>query len=308
LITRCLRDRARRAITTVTLIAGFAGSLAFPAGHLIAEAAGWQAATTAAALAVSLIAAPLTWTGARQLEAARAADPGSRANSPSAETGSPASDGGERPRRPGFLAGWRARLAAGRWGDPVFAFLAMGLATVALSHGAVIAHILPLLAERGVGTASAVFAASCIGPMQVAGRVAMRLVETRTAPHAITRTGFSAMLVATLCLLAAGLVADATLIFLTAFVLLQGAGYGVMSIMRPVRTQELLGDKDFGAISGALALPYLLAGAAAPFAGALLWALGGYDLMLAAIFVILATGLALYLRASRLGRRGSQGT
>ncbi|MEM7498874.1 MAG: MFS transporter, partial [Pseudomonadota bacterium] len=112
LITRCLRDRARRAITTVTLIAGFAGSLAFPAGHLIAEAAGWQAATTAAALAVSLIAAPLTWTGARQLEAARAADPGSGANSPSAETGSPASDGGERPRRPGFLAGWRARLAA----------------------------------------------------------------------------------------------------------------------------------------------------------------------------------------------------
>ncbi|MEM9764005.1 MAG: MFS transporter [Pseudomonadota bacterium] len=294
LITRCLRDGARRAITTVTLVAGFAGTLSFPAGHFIAEAAGWEAATTAAALAVALVAAPLTWAGTRHIEtvskaekdAAEAADPPATA---------PLAPGGG---KPGFLVGWQRRFAAGRWRDPVFALLAVGLATVALCHGAVIAHILPLLSERGVSDASAVFAASCIGPMQVAGRIAMRLAETHVTPHWVTCAGFIAMLVAALCLLAASLSVGAAVVFMAVFVFLQGSGYGVMSVMRPVRTRELLGERDFGAISGSLALPYLLAAAAAPFAGALLWSIGGYDLMLAAVSLCLAAGLALYLRAS----------
>ncbi|MEL6766052.1 MAG: MFS transporter [Pseudomonadota bacterium] len=302
LITRCLRDGARRAITTVTLVAGFAGTLSFPAGHFIAEAAGWQAATTAAALAVALVAAPLTWLGTRHIETVckaekDAAEASERPTSPASAPPSAPSTG-----KPGFLSGWQRRFAAGRWGDPVFALLAVGLATIALCHGAVIAHILPLLSERGVSEASAVFAASCIGPMQVAGRVAMRLAEAYVTPHWVTCAGFIAMLVAAISLLAASLNAAAAVIFLGAFVLLQGSGYGVMSVMRPVRTRELLGERNFGAISGALALPYLLAAAAAPFAGALLWSVGGYDLMLAAVALCLAAGLALYLRASGTDR------
>lgn len=304
LITRCLRGGARRAITTVTLIAGFAGGLAFPAGHFIAESAGWQAATTAAALAVTLVATPLTWLGARHLEHVSRKENGSADRLPDRD----ADQRTQRDGKPGFLAGWRRRLAAGRWSDPVFATLAVGLATIALCHGAIIAHILPLLAERGVSTANAVLAASCIGPMQVAGRVAMHLAETRVTPHRITCTGFVAMLVAAVLLLMASIIADAALTLLVVFVILQGAGYGVMSVMRPVRTRELLGERDFGAISGALALPYLLAAAAAPFAGALLWSVGGYDLMLLVVVLLLAAGLALYLRASARARENAKAT
>ena len=36
-------------------------------------------------------------------------------------------------------------------------------------------------------------------------------------------------------------------------VVLQGSGYGVLSIMRPVMTREILGQARFGAISGAMA-------------------------------------------------------
>ncbi|MEL7171701.1 MAG: MFS transporter, partial [Pseudomonadota bacterium] len=255
LITRCLGDGARRAITTVTLVAGFAGTLSFPAGHFIAEAAGWEAATTAAALAVALVAAPLTWAGSQHIETVCKAEKDAATASEPPATAPTAPN----PGKPGFLAGWQRRFAAGRWGDRVFALLGVGLAMVALCHGAVIAHILPLLSERGVSDASAVFAASCIGPMQVAGRVAMRLAETYVTPHWVTCAGFIAMLVAALCLLAASLSVGAAVAFMAVFVLLQGSGYGVMSVMRPVRTRELLGERDFGAISGALALPYLLA-------------------------------------------------
>ena len=58
--------------------------------------------------------------------------------------------------------------------------------------------------------------------------------------------------------------------------------------MRPVSTREILGEMDFGAISGAVALPVQITSALAPFVGSLLWFIGGYDL---AILVILGVGI-----------------
>ena len=68
---------------------------------------------------------------------------------------------------------------------------------------------------------------------------------------------------------------------LIGFVVFQGAGYGATSIMRPVVIAELLGKKNFGLIAGFLALPYLAAAAAAPTIAALLWQIGGYDVVIA---------------------------
>jgi len=67
---------------------------------------------------------------------------------------------------------------------------------------------------------------------------------------------------------------------LAVFIMLQGAGFGVMSIMRPVMTAELFGRKNFGLISGSLAVPYLGAAAAAPTVAALIYWAGGYDLVI----------------------------
>ncbi len=41
--------------------------------------------------------------------------------------------------------------------------------------------------------------------------------------------------------------------------------------MRPVVVRDLLGQANFGAISGALALPTMLGFAFSPFIGSLLW-------------------------------------
>ena len=44
-----------------------------------------------------------------------------------------------------------------------------------------------------------------------------------------------------------------------AFVLFQGSAFGLTSIIRPVITAEFLGRRNFGVVSGLIALPYLSA-------------------------------------------------
>jgi asparagine N-glycosylation enzyme membrane subunit Stt3 len=93
--------------------------------------------------------------------------------------------------------------------------------------------------------------------------------------------------------------AAASLVLLLPFVALLGAGAGVTSIMKPVVTRDILGEADFGAVSGALAVPFLAAFAAAPFAGSLMWEVGGYGFVLALLTATTAIGLAAFLLASR---------
>ena len=68
------------------------------------------------------------------------------------------------------------------------------------------------------------------------------------------------------------------------FVILQGAGYGVLSIIRPTVIAELLGHRDFGIIAGLLAVGFVIGTAIAPTLGSLLWMYGTYDLVI--IFAI----------------------
>ena len=93
--------------------------------------------------------------------------------------------------------------------------------------------------------------------------------------------------------------AAATPALLVAFVILFGGAYGMVSIIRPVVARDLLGESQFGAKSGALALIYLVGSASAPFCGALVWARGGYELLLPGLIVLAVSGLGLYLLAQR---------
>ena len=79
------------------------------------------------------------------------------------------------------------------------------------------------------------------------------------------------------------------------FVILQGAGYGVLSIIRPTVITELLGRRDFGIISGLLAIGFVIGTAIAPTVGSVLWIYGTYDLVI--IFAISIPALALFTLA-----------
>ncbi len=68
-ITRAMGSGARQAITLVTLIAGFAGTLAFPGAHFLVGIVGWRGAVQFMALAVVGLGAPLMWQAIRAREA-----------------------------------------------------------------------------------------------------------------------------------------------------------------------------------------------------------------------------------------------
>lgn len=155
--------------------------------------------------------------------------------------------------------------------------------------------MLPIMAERGIDTDLAVLAASAVGPMQVVGRLIMLAVETRVGSRAITLACFLALGLAVLALLGAA----ASPLLLLPFVFFLGSGAGVTSIMKPVVTRDILGEADFGALSGALAVPFLAAFALAPVAGSLIWEVGGYDWVLAALLAVITVGTAAFVAASR---------
>ncbi len=268
-VVRAEGTEARRPITLITLVAGFAGTLSFPLAHGIAEAFGWRWSCLAFALMICLLGLPLMWRGARAMEATA---------EPEVEL---AGGSGEESRRGGFLR------------RPAFWLLAVGFALLGLNHSTILNHLLPLLDERGIPAGMAVFAASMIGPMQVAGRLAMMAVERHVSNRGITAACFCSVALATLSLFTASLVP----MMLVPFVILQGAGHGVTSIMKPLVIGDVLGRANFGAISGSQAMIFKLTVAVAPFVGALLWELGSYDLVLGVMLAAAVVGLGLFLAA-----------
>nr|WP_281413145.1 MFS transporter [Marivibrio halodurans] len=279
LVTRARGPGARRAITLITLVAGFAGTLAFPCAHLLSDLLGWRGPLIVFSALILGIALPLAGMAARRLEAEYA------------PRGVPADEAHEtHPTEPD--RGLRYMT------HPSFWLLAVCFAALALTHGICVTHLLPILEERAVDPDIAVLAAAAIGPMQVLGRLAMLAVEHRVTNRAITLACFLALALAVLALMAAA----ATPLMLLPFVALLGSGAGVSSIMKPVVTRDILGEEGFGAVSGALAVPFLAAFALAPVAGALIWRTGGYDLVLQTLLAVSVIGLTAFAFASRKGR------
>jgi predicted MFS family arabinose efflux permease len=269
-LTLRLGSRARAAITRVTLVAGFAGTLAFPLGHYLGRELGGQGALWPFAGLV-LVAAGLNAVAGRMLR-----QEGGRATAPE-----PA---------PGVL---RVKLRTVE-----FWALAVGFGLIYLNHGILVTYVVVLFQDRGVGADMASLAAACIGPAQVAGRLALMVNEARVVNLRAYQLSIGAILVASLLLFAAG--AQPLLVFGVA--LMQGAGMGLISILRPVLVAEVLGRRGFGAISGAVAVAPILASAAAPSVGALvLEGLGQgavYGLLAVLAGGALALGLWLRVRTS----------
>ena len=273
LITRIRGVRAKTSITAVTLIAGFASTVSFPAAHYLSELYGWQTCVLIFAAVVVCVAAPLLWAGAVRLES-------QYLNENNQTTTDPATAKQERT----FLK------------RPMFWLLGCGFAIAAVVHGTTLHHLLPLLNERGLAAAVAVLAVSLIGPMQVGGRVVIAVLGERLSNHTTVVSIFIAMAASIVCLMAAG--KQALLLFV--FVLLFGGSYGILSIIRPVIARELLGGNNFGAKSGVLAFMYLIGAGSSPWIGSLLWRAGGYSLVLQLLIALMVLALIFYSAARRL--------
>lgn len=270
IITVTLGSRAREAITTVTLIAGFATFAAFQSAYWLSEAHGWRATLQIYAAVQLCVSLPLAVIGLRMIEAFR---------EPAVETG---------PANP--------RPARTVLRNPVFWLLALAFAAAALAHGMLISHIRPILDDRGVAVTAAVTIASLVGPMQVLGRVIIVTLRNRISTYGAAVVSFLGMAGGAFALESAAMLPILAFIFVVPY----GAAYGITSIVRPVLTAEFLGRANFGVIAGMIAVPFGIATAIGPSLSTLLWSLGGYDLVIAIGIVLILGGLAAIMAARRL--------
>jgi hypothetical protein len=267
----------RRAITAVTLVAGFASTVFFPLAHLLVEELGWRHALWA--LAAINLAIPAT------LHAVFL-----RGTSPRHRT--------DIERRGDPRAALRRALRA-----PVFWGLLVAVACHSVLLSGLTFHIVPLLVERGFGATRVVAAWSLVGPAQVAARILVLAVGPRLGIAATGTLACTFPVLALLLLLAAepGGVPPA----LVAVVF--GLGSGSTTIIRATAIPEILGRDGYASIAGVIAWPAATALALAPTLASLLWQAGGYGLVLAFMLAVGTLGVAAYALGMALQRRREPG-
>jgi len=230
----------RRALTALTLFGGLASTAFWPLSLAGLSTVGWRDTMTAFALLELLLCLPLHyWCVPRTpfIEAARIdAAPAPTAHAPVHHFDS------DRARRFAFVA------------------LATAFALNGFVVSAIGVHLIAVLQGKAFTLASAVWVASFIGPMQVAGRAAEFTIGRRFASRTIGILAFTTTAVALLLLTALEGAASLALLF----ALLYGASNGVLTIVRGIVPAELFGRVGFGNTLGLLVAPALVARAIAP--------------------------------------------
>ena len=150
------------------------------------------------------------------------------------------------------------------------------------------------------------FALAVIGPAQVAGRIAIGVFARDVQIRVI-----GSLVVLAFPLVFLGLMVTPPLFPAVALIAATyGAANGIMTIVRGLIVPEMLTRDAYGAINGALAVPTIVAKAAAPFGAALLWAESGSYLSVliallgGSLLLIIAFWVSAFL-ATRRDRRMS---
>jgi MFS family permease len=235
-LTRIFGTEARRQITLLTLMGGFASTVSWPATHILLSMTDWRGTYFIYAAVMALVVAPLH----------AFAIPRARAKAPVPAEGT---------RMPAVLA------AKGL----IFILVACAFATFMFAQSGMLTHMLLIFERMGVDRATAVAIGALFGPAQVAARICELAVAKHTHPLHVAR--FAAALLIT----AFGVFAVFGIGAVTAavFVLLFGAANGLMTIARGTLPLALFGPKGYGHLVGRLAAPALAVQAAAPIAMAL---------------------------------------
>jgi len=268
----------RRAITRLTLIAGFASTIFWPLSGFLVEAVGWRG-TQGIFAASHLLCAALHW-GLGAL--------------PVTETRMPASEAGvdPQPTLPVMTASVARRA---------FWLLALGFALTGMAISAITVHLVEILRSLDLGE-MAYIAAMVMGPSQVAVRVMDATVWRNRHPLFIALLSASGIATAIALLLLPGLVPALAQPLAFAFAAILGAGAGLSSIVRGAVPVALFGASGLGLRLGRLAAIRNLLGASAPFLFAFA-AAHSMSLAVGAALALSLAGLAALLLLHRTLRR-----
>ena len=246
-LTRLYGREARASITGITLIAGFASTVGWPASAWFEHAFGWREACLIWAGLHLFAALPLNWL----------VIPPAPLLAPAGQEARPALDA-EPPR--GAM--------------PILAFYFCATAFVT---GAMSSHLPGFLESAGASETAAIAASALVGPAQVAAR----LVEfgLLRAVHPV----WSARIAAVMHPLGAAVLGVFGPAGVAAFALLHGAGNGLITIARGTLPLVIFGPTGYGRRTGILTVPARVTVAVAPFVfGVLLDWIGTFAVMISA--------------------------
>ena len=229
-VTGLYGREARNAITGITLVAGFASTVGWPASAFMIDALGWRGACMAWAALHLAVALPLN-----RLLVAKAPPPAAAAPAGAAPGGVP----------------WAMITLAAVFAATAFVSTAMAT------------HLPRIIEAMGAAPSVAIVAASLVGPAQVAARVAEFALLQKASPLV------TAQLAAGLHPVGAALLAFLGPVVAIPFVMLHGAGNGLLTIARGTLPLALFGPAGYGLRTGLLAAPARLLQGGAPLLFAL---------------------------------------
>ena len=260
-VARLLGAEYRRAIIVITLLGGLASTAFVPLTHFLVVTLGWRDALMALALIQLPFCAGIPFFLLRNRESFHHSD--------------------------SLLAKAAAVSIKPALRHPVFWLLAISFVSFAFLFTSLVFNLVPMLGEKGYTATEAVVVFACIGPFQLAGRLAVltleRFISVTTAGVIGTLFPVGAMI------LMMSLDAHSPLVFL--FAISFGTGMGIKTIVQATAAPEFIGRTAYGALQGALMFPVYIAQALSPFLAAAIWQIDGrYDLL--EILLLISAGLS----------------
>lgn len=282
-LVRIFGTDARRSITGITLIAGFASSVGWPLTAAMEAAWGWRGACAGWALLHLMLGLPLNlWLPRMALPSVAAPSDANPATANAARPDPQATAALATPPTQPARAGPQRRALI---------LLTLIFTFVGCVSTAIATHLPALLQASGATLAGAVAMASLAGPAQVASRLFELGVLSRFSPLLTARLATLGHPLGAACVLAAGSTAALP------FVVLHGLGNGLLTIVRGTLPLALFGAQGYGARQGWIAMPGRLVGAMSPWAmGLVLERWGAATLWLTAALGLASLALLLLLQ------------
>lgn len=254
---RIYGDSARRSITGITLIAGFASTVGWPLSAWGLEAVGWRNTCFAWAAAHILMGLPINLIMLPAVKGAKAA----------------------------VAAAVKPHIPI----DRTMIILGFVFAAAWTVTGAMAAHLPRLMEAAGATTSQAVFAGALIGPSQVAARIFEASFLSRYHPLVSTKLAcITHPIGAAILGLAGGGAASVFAIF-------HGSGNGILTIARGTLPLAIFGPQNYGYRLGIIGAPARMAQAAAPLLFGLLIDVMGARALIVSSALSIAALLALFL-------------
>ena len=232
-LARIFGADARRAITLLTFIGGFASTVSWPATHFLIDAIGWRGTYGCYAALLALLAAPLLAFALPREHAAAEILP------------------------EGPLAKRTKHIPPTGW---PFVLVAIAFAIYAFIPSALSAHMLAIFTRFGIAPATVVLIGALFGPAQVTARLLEFTLARRQHPLVIARLAIA------LLILACGMFAllGVSVAAAAGFAVLFGITNGLMTIARGTVPLALFGASGYGRLLGRIARPALVMQAVGP--------------------------------------------